>query len=85
MRDLFLFIGIGVFFGFAAWIITRQNTYKQLLIRILVSGFGSLGGGYVARTLNFTQTNDLFIASLVFSVIGAILPILIVYLLKIND
>lgn len=85
MKDLFLLIGIGVLSGLVPWIITRQKNYKELLIRIVISVFGSLGGGYVAQTLSFTQPDDLFIASLVFSTIGAILPILIVYLLKIND
>lgn len=85
MKDLFLLIGIGVLSGLVPWIITRQKNYKELLIRIVISVFGSLGGGYVAQTLSFTQPDDLFIASLVFSIIGAILPILIVYLLKIND
>lgn len=85
MKDLFLLIGIGVLSGLVPWIITRQKNYKELLIRIVISVFGSLGGGYVAQTLSFTQPDDFFIASLVFSTIGAILPILIVYLLKIND
>lgn len=85
MKDLFLLIGIGVLSGLVPWIITRQKNYKELLIRIVISVFGSLGGGYVAQTLSFTQPDDLFIASLVFSIIGAILPILIVYLLKTND
>lgn len=84
MNDLFLFIAIGIFTGSVAWVITRQNSYKGLIIKILASTFGSLAGRHVAGTLNFILPNDHFIASLVLSIMGAILPILIITLFRVN-
>ncbi len=75
---ILLWILFGAFVGWIASLITRDNNRMGLLANIVVGLVGSVIGGVIAYLLNIATFNAFSWAGLGFSVLGAVILLLII-------
>ena len=83
--NFIIWIVIGGLIGWAASIVMKTDAQQGVVLNVVVGIVGALVGGWLLSPLFGTGTinqNDFSLASLVVSLLGAIILLAVVYLLR---